>query len=114
MSIPQVLPVSISEDSMVNSMSTVVVPPLITYHHCPHPTLVIDDYHHALDLVSIRGLPPHSKPIVLQKSICSTRNANPYYILLSYHRLSSSPYAFLSFLSCIPIPNFLIQEGGML
>ncbi|XLR43132.1 hypothetical protein S83_027792, partial [Arachis hypogaea] len=44
-------------------------------------------------------------PIALRQGTRSTRNPNPIYNFLSYHRLSSSHYTFTSSLSSISIPK---------
>ncbi|RVW92842.1 Retrovirus-related Pol polyprotein from transposon TNT 1-94 [Vitis vinifera] len=44
-------------------------------------------------------------PMALRKGNRSTRNPNPIYNFLSYHRLSSSYSAFVSTLSSIPLPK---------
>ena len=50
-------------------------------------------------------LPLPRPPLALQKGIRSTRNTNPHYTFLSYHRLSSPHYAFMSSLSSVSIPK---------
>ena len=81
------------------------MPPLLTYHRRPRPTLVPDDSCHAPDPAPTADLPPPSQPLALQKGIRFTRNTNPHYTFLSYHRLSSPHYAFVSSLSSISIPK---------
>ena len=103
--IPQVLPVPTFEGSTVTSTSPVAVPPLLTYHRRPHPTLVPDDSCHAPEPALTANLPLPSPPLALQKGIRSTRNTNPHYTFLSYHRLSSHHYAFVSSLSSVSIPK---------
>ena len=76
--IPQVLPVPTFEGSTVTSTSPVAVPPLLTYHRCPRPTLVPDDSCHAPDPAPTADLPLPSPPLALQKGIRSTRNTNPH------------------------------------
>ena len=102
--IPQVLPVPTFEGSTVTSTSPVAVPPLLTYHRRPRPTLVQDDSCHAPDPAPTADLPLPSPLLALQKGIRFTRNINPHYTFLSYHRLSSPYYAFMSSLSSISIP----------
>uniref|UniRef100_A0A0V0H418 Putative ovule protein n=1 Tax=Solanum chacoense TaxID=4108 RepID=A0A0V0H418_SOLCH len=99
------LPVPTFEESTVTSTSPVVVPPLLTYHHRPHPALVPNDSCHVPDPARTTDLPPASQSLALQKGIRSTRNTNPHYTFLSYHRLSSPHYAFVSSLSSIFIPK---------
>ncbi|KAG5569142.1 hypothetical protein H5410_058908 [Solanum commersonii] len=107
---PQVLPVPTFEESTITSSSPVVVPPLLTYHRRPRPALVPDDSCLASDPTRTTDLPPPSQPLALQKGIRSTQNTNPYYTFLSYHRLSSPHYAFVSSLSSISIPKITGQE----
>ena len=95
---------------MVTSTSPIVVPPLLTYHRRPRPALVPDDLCHALDPALTADLTPPSQPLVLQKGIRSTHNTNPHYTFLSYHRLSSPHYAFVSSLSSISIPKTTSEE----
>ena len=75
--IPQVLLVPF-EGSTVTSTSPVAVPPLLTYHRRPRPTLVQDDSCHAPDPAPTADLPLPSPPLALQKGIRSTRNTNPH------------------------------------
>ena len=67
--IPQVLPVPTFEGSTVTSTSPVAVPPLLTYHRRPRPTLVPDDSCHASDPAPIADLPLPSPALALQKGI---------------------------------------------
>ncbi|KAJ7961891.1 Retrovirus-related Pol polyprotein from transposon TNT 1-94 [Quillaja saponaria] len=46
-----------------------------------------------------------ASPPILRRGTCSTRNPYPIYTFLSYHRLSSPYYAFVSFLSSISVPK---------
>ena len=100
--IPQVLPVPTFEGSTITSTSPVAVPPLLTYHRRPRPTLVPDDSCHAPDPALNAEFPLPKPPLALQKGIRSTRNTNPHYTFLSYHRLSSPHYAFVSSFVSIP------------
>ena len=103
--ISQVLPVPTFEGSTITSTSPIAVPPLLTYHRRPRPTLVPDDSCHALDPAPTADLLLPSPLLALQKGIRSTRNTNLHYTFLSYHRLSSPHYAFMSSLSSISIPK---------
>ena len=103
--IPQVLPVPTFDGSTVMSTSPVAVPPLLSYHRRPCPTLVPDDSCHALDPAPTADLLLPSPLLALQKGIRSTRNTNPHYTFLSYHRLSPPHYAFVSSLSSVSIPK---------
>ncbi|KAG5584193.1 hypothetical protein H5410_044627 [Solanum commersonii] len=58
----RVLPVPTFEESTITSTSPVVVPPLLTYHRRPRPTLVPDDSCHAPDPAPTADLPPPSQP----------------------------------------------------
>jgi len=51
-------------------------------------------------------------PIVLRKGICSTCNPSPHYIALSYHRLSSPFYTYLSSISFVTIPKSVSDVLG--
>ena len=44
-------------------------------------------------------------PIATSKGIRSTRNLHPIYTFLSYHRLSTPYFAFVSTLSFVPLPR---------
>ncbi|KAF3633189.1 Omega-amidase NIT2 [Capsicum annuum] len=59
----------------------------------------------APDAFPTADLPLPSQSVSLQKGTRSTRNANPHYTFLSYHRLSSPHYDFVSSLSSISIPK---------
>ena len=98
--VPQVLPVPTFEGSTVTFTSPVAVPPLLTYHRRPRPILVPDDSCHAPDTAPTANLPLPSPPLALQKGIQSTRNTNPHYTFLSYHRLSSPHYVCVVFVLC--------------
>ena len=52
--VPQVLPVPTFEGSTVTSTSPVAVPPLLTYHRRPRPTLVPNDLCHRQTLLLLR------------------------------------------------------------
>ena len=93
--IHHVLPVPTFEESTVTSKSPVVVKPLLNYHRHPRPTLVLGDSCHVPDPAPTADLPAPSPPLALQKGLRSTRNTNPHYTFLSYHRLSSPYYAFV-------------------
>ncbi|KAJ7959601.1 Retrovirus-related Pol polyprotein from transposon TNT 1-94 [Quillaja saponaria] len=59
-----------------------------------------------------------ASPLILRRGTRSTRNPYPIYTFLSYHRLSSPYYAFVSSLSSIFVPKstsdaLLILGGGM-
>ncbi|KAF3655259.1 hypothetical protein FXO37_16054 [Capsicum annuum] len=103
--IPLVLPTPIFEESTTTSPSLATMPPLLTYHRRPRPASVPDNSCHALDVSLTADLPLSSQSVALQKGIRSTRNANPHYTFLSYHRLTSPHYAFVSSLSSISIPK---------
>ena len=103
--IPPVLPTLIFEESTVTSPSPATVPPLLTYHRRPRPVLVPNDSCPAPDASPTADLPLPSQSIALQKGIRFTCNANPHYTFLSYHRLSSPHYAFVSSLSSISTPK---------
>ncbi|KAF3641715.1 Phosphatidyl serine synthase family protein isoform 1 [Capsicum annuum] len=103
--IPPVLPTPIFEESMVASPSPATVPPHLTYHRRPRLVSVPDDSCRAPDASPIADLPLSSQSVALQKGIRSTRNANPHYTFLSYHRLSSPHYVFVSSLFSISIPK---------
>nr|XP_033513914.1 uncharacterized protein C6orf132 homolog [Nicotiana tomentosiformis] len=80
-------------------------PPLLTYHRRPHLASGPADSHPAPNLANTADLSPLNQPIALRKGIRSTLNPNPYYVGLSYHRLSSSHCAFVSSLSFVSIPK---------
>ncbi|XP_069153833.1 double-stranded RNA-binding protein 1 isoform X3 [Solanum lycopersicum] len=67
--IPQVLPVPTFEGSTVSSTSPVAVPPLLTYHRRPRPTLLPDDSCHAPDPAPTADLPLPSPPLAFQKGM---------------------------------------------
>ena len=48
-------------------------------------------------------------PIALTKGTRSTSNPYPIYNFLSYHRLSSSYYSFVSSISCVSLPKNLFE-----
>lgn len=48
-------------------------------------------------------------PIALRKCIWSTCNPHPIYNVVSYHRLSSSYFAFISFVSSLTIPKNMYE-----
>ncbi|RVX09716.1 Retrovirus-related Pol polyprotein from transposon TNT 1-94 [Vitis vinifera] len=48
---------------------------------------------------------PDDLPIAIQKGTRSTRNPHPIYNFLSYHRLSSPYYAFVSVISSVSLPK---------
>ena len=107
------------KESTVTSTSPVVVSPLLTYHRHPLPTLVSNYSCHVSDRAPTADLPSPSQPLALQKGIRSTRNTNPHYTFLSYHRLSLSHYAFMSFCPLFPslrlqVKHFLIRDGDTL
>ncbi|PHT76148.1 hypothetical protein T459_19670 [Capsicum annuum] len=102
---PDIMPIHPSTERNLRSPSPVAVPPLLTYHRRPHPALVPDDSCHTPDAFPTADLPPPSQSIAIQKGIRSTHYANPHYTFLSYHRLSSPHYAFVSSLSSISIPK---------
>ena len=60
---PQVLLVPTFEESTITSTSPVVVPPLLTYHRRPRPTL--DDSWHAPGPAPTADLPAPSPPLAL-------------------------------------------------
>ena len=67
--IPQVLPVPTFEGSTIRSISQVAMPPLLTYHHRPRPTLVLDDSCHVPDPAHPADWSPSSQSLALQKGI---------------------------------------------
>ncbi|KAG5630972.1 hypothetical protein H5410_002689 [Solanum commersonii] len=71
----EILPMPTFEESTVISTSPVVVPPLLTYHRRPRPTLVPDDSCHAPDHPPIKDLPPPSQPLALQKGFIAIGTA---------------------------------------
>nr|XP_009802422.1 PREDICTED: uncharacterized protein LOC104247955 [Nicotiana sylvestris] len=79
--------------------------PLLTYHRRPHPASGPGDSRPASDFAPTTDLSPLSQPISLRKGVRSTLNPNPHYVGLSYHRLSSPYYAFISSLSTVSIPK---------
>ncbi|KAJ7969089.1 Retrovirus-related Pol polyprotein from transposon TNT 1-94 [Quillaja saponaria] len=74
----------------------------------PLPDLLVDTVDIPDDSLSVptpsRASDPASPPI-LRKGTRSTRNSYPIYTFLSYHRLSSPYYAFVSSLSSIYVPK---------
>ena len=48
---------------------------------------------------------PANLPIVIQKGTHSSRNPHPIYNFLTYHRLSSSYFAFVSTLPSVYVPK---------
>lgn len=85
-------------------------PPLLTYHRRPRPASGPADSRPAPDPANTADLSPLSQPIALRKGIRSTLNRNPYYVGLSYHRLSSPHFAFVSSLSFVSIPKSTSEE----
>ena len=52
---------------------------------------------------------PIDLPIVFQKGICSSCNSHPIYNFLTYHRLSSPYFAFISTLSYVSLPKTVYE-----
>ena len=83
-------------------------PPFQTYHRRPRPATVetpSDSLPLSDSPVAPVQSPPASPPIAIHKGIRSTRNPHPVYNFLSYHRLSTPYYAFVSSLDSISIPK---------
>ncbi|XP_072076868.1 uncharacterized protein [Arachis hypogaea] len=81
--------------------------PLQVYHRRPRPAVQDNS---SPEPVVEPSLDPSSgvsssPPISLRQGTRSTRNPNPIYNFLSYHRLSSSHYTFTSSLSSVSIPK---------
>ncbi|WMV08442.1 hypothetical protein MTR67_001827 [Solanum verrucosum] len=76
--IPQVLPVPTFEGPTVTSPSPVVVPPLLTYHRRPRPTIVSNDSCHVSDPAPSAALPPASQSITLQR-VLPDEMSNPHH-----------------------------------
>ncbi|XP_072064424.1 uncharacterized protein [Arachis hypogaea] len=81
--------------------------PLQVYHRRPRPAVQDNS---SPEPVVEPSLDPSSgvssnPPIALKQGTHSTHNPNPIYNFLSYHRLSSSHYAFTSSLSSVSIPK---------
>lgn len=70
-------------------------PPLLIYRRLQRPTSHTNDSHLILNPLPTRDLSFPSPLIAFQKDIQSTRNPNPHYTCLSYHRLLSLHYAFV-------------------
>ena len=90
--------------------------PLQVYHPHSHPPTAtaedpVDSAHAPTSspttgpLVVSEPIDDSPEPIATRKGIRSTRNPNPIYTFLSYHRLSSPYYAFVSHLSSIAVPK---------
>nr|XP_009793394.1 PREDICTED: uncharacterized protein LOC104240273 [Nicotiana sylvestris] len=92
-----------------NPIQPSAAPPLLTYHRRPHPTSSLGDSRPTSDSAPTADLSPHSQPIALRKGVRSTLNPNPHYVGLSYHRLSSPHYAFISSLSTVSIPKSICE-----
>ncbi|XP_070037129.1 uncharacterized protein [Nicotiana tomentosiformis] len=102
---PVVAPPSIDPVPPHNSVQPYAAPPLLTYHRRPHPASGPGDSRPTSDSTRTADLSPLSQPIALRKGVRSTLNLNPHYVGLSYHRLSSPHYAFISSLSTVSIPK---------
>ena len=101
--VTEVLPV-LPEPSLQEPSS----PPLQTYHRRPRPDTTgppSDSQPLSAPLVAPIQPPPESPPIAIHKGIRSTRNPHPVYNFLSYHRLSTPYYAFVSSLDSVSIPK---------
>ena len=99
--IPQVL--LVPKVPIITSPSPIAVPPLLTYKRHPRLAKVSNNSCHAPDPAPTADLPRPIPPLALQKGIRSSRNTNSHYTFLSYHRLSSPHYAFVSSLSSVSI-----------
>ena len=107
------------KESTVTSTSPVVVSPLLTYHRHPLPTLVSNYSCHVSDRAPTADLPSPRQPLALQKGIRSTRNTNPHYTFLSYHRLSHPIMPLCPICPLFPslklqVRHFLILHGDRL
>ncbi|XP_070043872.1 classical arabinogalactan protein 9-like [Nicotiana tomentosiformis] len=103
--IPVVAPPPIAPVPPHNPVQPSAAPPFLTYHRRPHLASGPGDSRPASDSAPTADLSPLSQPIALRKGIRSTLNPNPHYVGLSYHRLSSPHYAFISSLSTVSIPK---------
>ncbi|XP_072058027.1 uncharacterized protein [Arachis hypogaea] len=108
-SAPDITSPSITEVLPVPYLDGPPIPtkPLQVYHHRPRPAVQDNS---SPEPVVEPSLDPSSgvsssPPIALRQGTRSTRNPNPIYNFLSYHRLSSSHYTFTSSLSSISIPK---------
>ena len=72
----------------------------LPFVEAPADSLPILSASHSLALLS-----PDDLPIAIQKGTCSTRNPHLIYNFLSYHRLSSPYYAFVSAISSVSLPK---------
>ena len=86
--------------------------PLQVYHRChrvvvpPSLAEVLADSLPIPSASPASALPPSAGlPIALRKGNRSTRNPHPIYNFLSYHRLSSPYYAFVSVISSVSLPK---------
>ncbi|XP_072087350.1 uncharacterized protein [Arachis hypogaea] len=108
-SAPDITSPSITEVLPVPYLDGPPIPtkPLQVYHRRPRPAVQDNS---SPEPVAEPSLDPSSgvsssPPIALRQGTRSTRNPNPIYNFLSYHRLSSSHYAFTSSLSSVSIPK---------
>ncbi|XP_070011260.1 uncharacterized protein [Nicotiana sylvestris] len=100
----EVLPIpTVEESSVAPPRLPTTGTPLLTYHRCPHPASGPTDSQPAYDPAPTADLSLPSTLIALRKGIRTTLNPNPHYVCLSYHRLLSPYYAFLSSLSFVSI-----------
>ncbi|XP_070044109.1 retrovirus-related Pol polyprotein from transposon RE1 isoform X1 [Nicotiana tomentosiformis] len=95
---------TVEESSVVPPSSPATGTPLLTYHRRLRPLSGPTGSRPAPDPAPAAD-PAPSTPIALQKGIRTTLNPNPHYVGLSYHRLSSPHYAFISSLYSVSIPK---------
>ncbi|XP_070053441.1 uncharacterized protein [Nicotiana tomentosiformis] len=95
---------TVEESSVVPPSSPATGTPLLTYHRRSRPTSGLTGSRPTLDPAPAAD-PAPSTPIALRKGIRTTLNPNPHYVGLSYHRLPSPHYAFISSLSSVSIPK---------